>query len=237
MTDFAALYAEILENAGLCSYSGPEYAQKFETLLQMLVETNEKLNLTAITDPRQVILRHFADSLSAAGLIGDAQTVLDVGCGGGFPVLPLAVARPDAAYTALDSTVKKLVFVQTAARALSLPVVTLAGRAEALGADPDYREGFDLVISRAVARMNLLCELCLPLVRVGGRFVAMKGADGAAELAEAQSAIRMLGGEVRSAREFVLSEAGGRMLIEVEKVAPTPGGYPRQYGRMKKRPL
>lgn len=236
MTDFATMYAEILEKSGLAAYSGQKYARKFEKLLQMLTETNEKFNLTAITEPDQVILRHFADSLTAADLIGPAETVLDVGCGGGFPVLPLAVVRPDAAYTALDSTAKKLTFVDAAARALSLPVTTLAGRAEEIGTDPAYRERFDLVISRAVARLNVLCELCLPLTRIGGRFIAMKGAGGAAELAQARTAIRTLGGRPRPARTFTLAGAA-RMLIEVEKIAPTPKTYPRAFGKIKKNPL
>lgn len=237
MTDFSTLYAEILAENGLSSYVSDENAAKFELLYRMLDETNEKFNLTAITEPRDVILRHFADSLTAAKLIGDAKTVLDVGCGGGFPVLPLAIARPDVSFTALDATAKKLTFVEAVANALSLPVVTLAGRAEEIGCDPAYREGCDLVISRAVARMNVLCELCLPLVRIGGRFVAMKGSDGMAELEEARCAIEKLGGRLRSTHPLTLGDAGGRVLIEVEKIAPTPNSYPRQFGRIKKKPL
>lgn len=237
MIDFSTLYTQILTENGFSAYISDEYAAKFECLSRMLVETNEKFNLTAITAPREVILRHFADSLTAAELIGEAKTVLDVGCGGGFPVLPLAIARPDVSFTALDATAKKLTFVEAVATALSLPVTTLAGRAEEIGTDPDYRECYDLVISRAVARMNVLCELCLPLVRPGGRFVAMKGADGMAELDEARSAIDALGGRLLSAHPLTLGDAGGRVLIEVEKVAPTPKGYPRQFGRIKKKPL
>lgn len=237
MTDFTALYTRILTENGLSDFAPCEYGEIFGILYRMLVETNEKFNLTAITDPREVILRHFADSLTAAKLIWNAKSVLDVGCGGGFPVLPLAIARPDVSFTALDSTAKKLTFVDAVAASLSLPVVTLAARAEVIGGDPAYREGYDLVISRAVARMNVLCELCLPLVRVGGRFVAMKGSDGMSELDEARSAVEKLGGRVRSTHPLTLGDAGGRLLIEVEKIAPTPTGYPRQYGRIKKKPL
>ncbi len=237
MTDFTALYAQILTENGLSDFASGEYAEEFEILYKMLVETNEKFNLTAITDQREVILRHFADSLTAAKLIGGAKSVLDVGCGGGFPVLPLAIARPDVFFTALDSTAKKLTFVERVAYELALPVHTLAARAEEIGVDPAHREGYDLVISRAVARMNILCELCLPFVRVGGQFIAMKGSDGMSELDEARSAIEKLGGKVRSTHPLTLGDAGGRVLIEIEKIAPTPKNYPRQFGRIKKKPL
>lgn len=237
MTPFSTLYARILADTGLEAYVAPGFEAKFETLCDRLTETNEKFNLTAITDPEGVILRHFADSLTAEPLIGDAKSVLDVGCGGGFPTLPLAIVHPNAFFTALDSTAKKLTFVDAVAAELSLPVRTVAARAEELAILPEHREGYDLVLSRAVARLNILAELCLPFVKVDGRFVAMKGTDGESELAEADAGIGKLGGRVKSVKNFTLSDAGERVLIEIEKVSPTPKEYPRSFGRIKKKPL
>ncbi|MGM9648321.1 MAG: 16S rRNA (guanine(527)-N(7))-methyltransferase RsmG [Eubacteriales bacterium] len=222
----------------LARYGTPETAAKFELLYQKLVEFNSHTNLTAITDAAGVSLRHFADSLTAAPYIGDtALKILDVGCGGGFPILPLAIVRPDCRFTALDSTAKKLTFVAQMASTLSLPVTTLAARAEEAATTPDHREQYDLVVSRAVARLPILCELCLPFVKVGGRFVALKGADGEAELAEAETAISKLGGRLRLRRAFTLGDAGGRVILEIEKVHPTPTAYPRAFGKIKKSPL
>lgn len=220
--------------AGLAEYATDGCVSSFETLLTLLLKTNEAYNLTAITEPREVILRHFADSLTAARYLPEGATVIDVGCGGGFPSLPLAIARPDLTITALDSTAKKLAFVDMAAKTLSLKVTTLAARAEEYTAG---RERFDAAVSRAVARMNLLTELCLPLVKVGGIFLAMKGADGENELIEAENAIRKLGGSVAAAERFSLLSAGERFLISVKKEAPTPAGYPRSWGKIKKKPL
>lgn len=237
MTLFSSLYARTLTEAGLDAYILPEFAEKFEVLYRRLTETNEKFNLTAITDPEGVILRHFADSLTAEPLIGNSGSVLDVGCGGGFPTLPLAIVHPDTAYTALDSTAKKLTFVDAVSKELNLPVRTVAGRAEELAALPEHRECYDLIVSRAVARLNILAELCLPFAKVGGRFVALKGADGESELAEATVGIGKLGGRVMCVRAFTLLNAGERVLIEIEKISPTPKEYPRAFGRIKKRPL
>lgn len=226
--------AAVLGHVGLSDYAADGCTEALETLLKLLLTTNEKFNLTAITDPHEVILRHFADSLTVAGAIPFGACVIDVGCGGGFPCLPLAIARRDLTITALDSTAKKLTFVEAAAEALSLNVTTVAARAEEYA---EGRERYDVAISRAVARMNLLTELCLPLVKVGGRFVAMKGADGMVELAEAEKGIAALGGRVADTQAFTLLSAGERCLITVEKVSPTPAPYPRNWGRIKKKPL
>ncbi|MGM9679921.1 MAG: 16S rRNA (guanine(527)-N(7))-methyltransferase RsmG [Eubacteriales bacterium] len=237
MTPFSDLYTRILRDAGLDAYLAPGFAEKFEILCNRLIETNERFNLTAITDPEGVILRHFADSLTAEPLIGGSGSVLDVGCGGGFPTLPLAIVHPGAVYTALDSTAKKLTFVDAVSKELALPVRTIAARAEELAILPEHRECYDLVVSRAVARLNILAELCLPFAKVGGRFVALKGAGGEDELDEAAAGIGKLGGRVKNARKFTLPGAGDRVLIEIEKVSPVPKEYPRAFGRIKKRPL
>lgn len=235
---FTETYLTTLAANGLDAYANPETAAKFETLYTKLVEFNSHTNLTAITDEAGVILRHFADSLTAAPYIGERSLkIMDVGCGGGFPTLPLAIVRPDCKFFALDSTAKKLNFVAQMAEALSLPITTLPARAEEVAITPAHRERYDLVVSRAVARLPMLCELCLPFVKVGGRFVALKGADGETELAEAENAIRTLGGKLISKNSFALGDAGGRVILEIEKVRPTPGSYPRAFAKIKKAPL
>ena len=234
MTDTLSIIRKVFAECGMPQYAEGEKGEKFAVLFDELIAFNNVTNLTAITECEEVALRHFADSLTAADKIPVGATVIDVGCGGGFPTLPLAIARPDLAITALDSTAKKLVFVENMARKLSLNVKTLAARAEEI---PECREKFDIALSRAVARMNLLTELCLPLVKVGGKFVAMKGASGKEELAEAEGGITKLGGTVTGVDAFTLLSAGERVIITVDKVAPTPSAYPRPWGKIKKKPL
>ncbi len=258
MMNFNETYQKTLIALGLEAYAGIEFAEKFELLCHRLIEVNQQMNLTAITLPEEIILRHFADSLTAAPLMGSQTdlSVIDVGCGGGFPVLPLAIVRSDCTYTALDSTAKKLTFVARMADELHLPVQICAARAEeaarnqasasghpytaALSHDagaPLLREAFDLCVSRAVARMPVLIELTLPFVKIGGRFIALKGAEGELECTEAENAISKLGGTVKSIHRLTLSSAGERVLLEIEKKVPSPAAYPRTYGQIKKKPL
>ena len=221
----------------LTEYGMERYADRadaFATLLSDLFSVNESMNLTAITEPRDAIIRHVIDSLTVADKIPEGAEVIDVGCGGGFPTLPLAIARPDLTITALDSTAKKLTFVDSMARKLSLNVKTLAKRAEEI---PECRERFDVAVSRAVARMNLLVELCLPQVKVGGRLIAMKAQSGEEELKEALGGIEKLGGKVVETDAFTLPDAGERYLVTVEKISHTPAAYPRPWGKIKKKPL
>lgn len=235
---FSEIYIQTLQAHGLDAYATESAALQFETLYNKLVEFNSHTNLTAITDMEGVILRHFADSLTAAPYIGEKSIkIMDVGCGGGFPTLPLAIARPDCKYFALDSTAKKLNFVAQMANTLNLPITTLPVRAEDVANTPEHRQQYDLVVSRAVARLPMLCELCLPFVKVGGRFVALKGADGETELAEAENAIAKLGGKLISKRVFTMGDAGGRVILEIEKATPTSAAYPRQFAKIKKNPL
>ena len=236
--NFSEIFTQTLQAHGLDAYATESAASQFETLYTKLVEFNCHTNLTAITNMEGVILRHFADSLTAAPYIGEKSIqIMDVGCGGGFPTLPLAIARPDCRYFALDSTAKKLNFVAQMADTLHLPITTLPVRAEDVANTPAHRQQYDLVVSRAVARLPMLCELCLPFVKMGGRFVALKGADGMTELAEAENAIAKLGGKLISKREFTMGDAGGRVILEIQKVAPTPAAYPRQFSKIKKNPL
>lgn len=171
------------------------------------------------------------------GVYPAAADVVDIGCGGGFPTLPLAIVRPDIKIFAVDSVAKKLVFVDGVSRDLGLSVTVAAARAEELGHDEELREKFDVCVSRAVARLDGLSELCLPLVKVGGAFVAMKGSDGLAELREAENAVRILGGTPSASDNFRLSDGSERYIFRIEKTSVTPEKYPRKYNKIKKEPL
>ena len=229
-----SLIKDIFAQNSLGSFAAPEYAAKFENLLHMLISENEKYNLTAITEPADIILRHFADSLTCSGYIPSGAVTADVGCGAGFPCLPLCIVRSDICMTAIDSTGKKLAFVKAAVDALDVKLSIHEGRAEQAS---ELRERFDCVCARAVAPLPALCELCLPLVRVGGRFIAMKGASASDELRAAENAIKILGARVSSFDEFTLSDAGKRGIIVAEKISNTPAKYPRMWAKIKKDPL
>ena len=185
---FAADYIRIVSSArAMEKYATREMADRFFLLTERLLAANAVMNLTAITDPREIILKHYFDSLRLAQHLHKVGASLaDVGCGAGFPTLPLAIARPDLAVTAIDSTDKRIVFVRETAAALGLTNVTaVTARAEDAGAG-ELRGTFDYVTARAVARLNMLCEFCIPLLRVGGEFLPMKGKSGAEELTEAE---------------------------------------------------
>lgn len=219
----------------------PEDAyRKLSVIAERLVEVNQSLNLTALTAPEEIALLHIYDSLSllTTGLFDGDKTVLDVGCGGGFPSLPLASCT-SCHVTANDATAKKLRFVEETAQIAGIANLSvLCGRAEELGREKTYRERFDVVVSRGVARLNILCEWCLPFCAVGGSFVAMKGRSGREELAEAENAIRTLGGELTEVRDVPIPLFDRmHMLIVIRKIAPTDGTYPRSNGRIQKKPL
>lgn len=216
-----------------------EQISQLERYYELLCEWNEKINLTAITDPKGVAVKHFADSLSIFNYINVPQNarVIDVGTGAGFPGLVLKIARPDIKLTLLDSLQKRLNFLQVVCNELNLDSRLIHSRAEEGGQDLDLRESFDLVVSRAVAQLNILCEYCIPYVRLSGSFVAFKGdADG--EIKSAKKAIGILGGKINNTFKFELPfEGGGRTLVEIEKESPTPDKYPRQNGKIKSKPL
>ena len=187
---------------------------RFPRLCRLLLEANEKVNLTAVRDPLGVCVLHFADCLTLLPFIPEGARVVDVGCGGGFPSLPLAIARPDITVTALDSTEKKLRFVADAARELGLDnISTLYARAEDAGRDPALRESFDCAVSRAVAPLDVLAELCLPLVRTGGRLAAMKSRSADGELTAARPVISKLGGGEPEVRRLTLVFPDGERLL------------------------
>lgn len=202
---------------------------------QELVEKNKVMNLTAITEPQAVAQMHFLDSLTvlrAADCKG--KRIIDVGCGAGFPGVPLAIAEPTAQVTLLDSLQKRMNWLREILPPLGVSAQVVAARAEEYVAD--HRECYDIATSRAVARLNILCELCLPYVKVGGCFLALKGAMTREEVDEANHAIVTLGGRVKAIEEYPIGDAIHRIVV-IEKVRATPKQYPRKFAQMKKSPL
>ena len=215
--------------------------EKFDRFAELLVETNKKFNLTALTDDKDAALLHFYDSLTVRKALPSLEglSLIDIGCGAGFPSMPLAITMPSCSFTMLDSTAKKLTFISESADTLGLTnVKTLVGRAEEFSTKKEYRETFDVGLARGVARLNILAELVLPFVKVGGVFVAMKGRGALEEVEEAKKGIELLGGTVDSIIPAPIPETDRvHNLVLVRKTAPTPLQYPRQFGRISKKPL
>lgn len=237
---FRKYFIRIFEKNGLEAYHTDENIRKFFDLTVKMVETNQVMNITALTTMDKIIPLHYADCVKAAALIPQNATVADIGCGGGFPILPLAIVRPDLQLVGIDSTEKKIRYVQNTADELGLSVTAISGRAENLAKQTDYRDHFDVVISRAVARLNVLDELCMPFVKVGGRFIALKGAAGQEELSEAMNGIQKLGGQLQGTDEYSLFTADDeekRVMVRIDKISATPKEYPRAFGAIKKKPL
>lgn len=230
-------FKELLQNLNI--ELTKEMEEKFQTYFSFLVEYNEKVNLTAITDYEGVYLKHFYDSLILSQAFDLTKQVkcCDVGAGAGFPSIPNAICFNNLDVTIIDALNKRIVFLNELISKLNLSnVKAFHERAE------DYVKkvgaSFDLVTARAVARLNILAELCLPLVKIGGYFVAMKGQDGEEELAEAKKALALLGGEIEEVREFNLpNDLGQRIVLVIKKVKPTPTKYPRAFAQIKKSPL
>jgi len=200
-----------------------------------LLEKNQVMNLTAITDPVQVAKLHFLDSLTLMTLADfRGKTMIDVGCGGGFPGVPLAIACPEAKVTLLDSLGKRMTWLEQTLPTLGINARCITGRAEEEVSK--RREQYDFALSRAVARLNILCELCLPYVKVGGWFLAMKGSAAAEEAKEAERAITLLGGRLEEIVNFTIDGAS-HPVLKIRKMKPTPPTYPRRYGKIKQQPL
>ena len=218
-----------------------EQLTAMDTYNRLLLEWNQKMNLTAITAPQEVAVKHMIDSLSCyrADIFTDGASVVDVGTGAGFPGIPLKIYRPAIQLTLLDSLNKRLNFLQTVVDSLGLDGVALVhARAEEAGQNKLYREKYQVAVSRAVARLNILCELCLPLVKTGGWFVALKGAQYEEEAREAAAALTALGGSIELVQPVSLPGlADKRAVIYIRKVAATPPGYPRKAGTPEKKPL
>lgn len=237
---FREYFIRIFYKNGLETYITEEHIRKFYDLTVKMVETNKVMNITALTTMDKIIPLHYADCVKAEALIPQNATVADIGCGGGFPILPLAIVRPDLKLVGIDSTEKKIRYVQSTADELGLSVTAISGRAEDLAKQTDYRDHFDVVISRAVARLNVLDELCMPFVKVGGRFIALKGAAGQEELSEAMNGIQKLGGQLQDTDEYSLfttDDEEKRVMVRIDKISATPKEYPRAFGAIKKKPL
>lgn len=237
---FQSIYEEIFRKNQLDAYIRPDFTEKFEKLTDIMIRQNRVMNVTALTTLEKIIPLHYADCVKIADRIPQNAKVLDIGCGGGFPTLPLAIVRPDLKITGLDSTEKKVRYVQSTADALDLTISTLAGRAEDFAKLPEHRENYDVVISRAVARLNVLNELCIPFVKQGGCFLAMKGMAGMEEFEEAKAGMEKLGGACVEATAYTLvttEETETRTLLVIQKQQATPSQYPRAFGAMKKNPL
>ncbi len=211
--------------------------ERFDTYAELLVEWNGKMNLTAITEPEEIEVKHFLDCLMLTKYfkLEYNQTVIDVGAGAGFPSVPLLIYKPDLCLTMMDAINKRLTFLDTAVHALGLEAQLIHERAEAAGQDENYREKFDLATARAVAPMNVLAEYCLPFVKVGGYFVALKGSND--DTQSAISAIETLGGEVVDNISYKLNGTEPRSIVIVKKISQTPTQYPRKSKKISTKPL
>jgi 16S rRNA (guanine527-N7)-methyltransferase len=229
----------------LLAEKGIELSQKqmeqYETYYKMLVEWNEKMNLTAITEKPEVYLKHFYDSVSAAFYFdfNKPLNLCDVGAGAGFPSIPIKIAFPEIKVTIVDSLNKRITFLEQLSKELGLEGTTfIHDRAETFGQNPAHREKYEVVTARAVARMSVLSELCLPLVKVGGTFIAMKGNQAGEELQVGEKAISVLGGKLESAHAFTLPvEESERNILIINKQKMTPKKYPRKPGTPNKTPI
>ncbi len=211
------------------------------TFKNIMLEWNEKINLTAITDEKEVFIKHFIDSATciATGFIKEGMRVVDVGTGAGFPGVPVAILKEGLEMTLLDSLNKRINYLKEIISKIDLKgVEAVHARAEEAGADRVHREAYDIALSRAVASMNVLCEYCMPFVKVGGFFICQKGPDIEAELKEAENAIKTLGGVVCEVKEYLLPFSDIRHnIIIIEKLTATPTKYPRKPGKPAASPI
>ena len=212
---------------------------RLDLYAEMLVETNKFLNLTAITEPDEILYKHFIDSLSLLTCLEFKKNseVIDVGTGAGFPGVVLLIARPDLRMTLLDGTNKRLVFIGNVLDALGLNANIVHMRAELAGKDTNFRERFDVVTARAVANLNTLSEICLPFVKLGGYFAPMKSAKTDEEVTNASGAIKLLGGEIEEIKEINIENYGERYVVLTKKISQTPPKYPRASAQISKKPL
>lgn len=214
--------------------------EKFDLYKKLLLEWNEKMNLTAITDDEGIAIKHFADSISVLPLIENKNaSLIDVGTGAGFPGIPLKIANDGFKVTLLDSLNKRITFLEEVKKELGITnLECIHSRAEDGGRNTDLREKFDYCVSRAVARLSVLSEYCMPFVAVGGYFISLKGPDAAEELTEAQKAISVLGGKVEKVVEITIPESDLKhCAVVIKKIKSTPKAYPRKAGTAAKKPI
>ena len=212
---------------------------RFDKYAEILTEWNSFMNLTAITQPDEIIKKHFIDSLSVltAVSIPEGASLIDVGTGAGFPGIPLLIARNDLKVTLLDSTNKRLDFIRAVLENIGLEAKVVHMRAEEAGKNPDFREKYDFATARAVANLRDLSEYCLPFVKRGGYFLSMKGSKAEEEIPTAKKAIHILGGEIEDKISFDIGEVGERMIVKIKKISQTPTKYPRASAKIAKFPI
>lgn len=211
--------------------------EQFSKYREILLYYNEKFNLTAITDPYEIAVKHFLDSVVGEKHIPQGATVVDIGSGAGFPAVPLKIYRPDLKITMLDSLAKRVRFLEEVVKTLGFSnAESIHIRAED-AAKGTFRESFFVAVARAVAPLATLAEYALPLVKVGGKFIAYKGPDVEEELAAGEKAVKVLGGRILSSEKYLLPEGSGRSLIVIEKTAPTPAKYPRGQNKPRLSPI
>ena len=226
-----------------CSENNIEITDKqlndFERYAELLIEWNEKMNLTAITKPEEIAVKHFIDSISLLKYTSPKYnaSIIDIGTGAGFPGIPLKLMRSDLKLTLLDSLNKRLVFLGEVCKELDIEADIIHARAEEFGKKLEYREKYDYAVSRAVANLPALCEYCIPYVKVGGSFISMKGPDGEKETETAKTAIEILGGMITDIQKFTLPDNETRTIIEIKKLSPTPEKYPRRGVKINKSPI
>ena len=214
-----------------------EIEKKLNIFADMLVETNEKVNLTSITERDEIYSKHFVDSVSCQGLIKDGATVIDVGTGAGFPGIVLKIARPDIKITLLDSLRKRVDFLESVISELGLEGITAVhSRAEDAAVSDNMREKYDVAVSRAVANLPVLCEYCLPFVKIGGSFLALKGRDADNEVKNAEKAVKILGGKTEKTEKVFWNNMEHRVVI-IRKISKTPPKFPRKAGKPSKDPI
>ncbi|MBO5936097.1 MAG: 16S rRNA (guanine(527)-N(7))-methyltransferase RsmG [Clostridia bacterium] len=213
--------------------------ERFDIYGKLLVEWNEKINLTAITDPEGVTIKHFLDSLTIFSYVDipEGAKVIDVGTGAGFPGLAMLIARPDLDITLMDSTKKRLMVIENILENIGLSANVVHSRAEDAGQNKAFREQYDFSTARAVTNLRDLAEYCLPFVKVGGSFVPMKSAKAQEEIAEGKKAIHVLGGQIIKQDTFDLLDCGERTIINVKKISSTPAKYPRPSAKIAKNPI
>lgn len=226
----AAVYGVELDETAL---------KRFDIYAKLLVEWNEKINLTAITDSEGIVIKHFADSLTifSAVDIPTGAKIIDVGTGAGFPGIAMLIARPDLDITLMDSTNKRLNVIRDILEKIGLSANVVHSRAEEAGKSADFREKYDFATARAVSNLRDLSEYCLPFVKIGGAFVSMKGAKADEEIEEAAKAIKILGGKIKNKNTFELFDCGERSIIYIEKISPTPAKFPRPSAKIAKNPI
>jgi len=227
---------EILKENGI----EENICKDFFKYYNLLVSWNEKINLTAITEEDEVAVKHFLDSLNASnGIVKDGMKVIDVGTGAGFPGLPIKINNRNINLTLVDSLNKRINFLNEVIKTIGLnDVETVHSRAEDLGTNNSYREKYDVCVSRAVANLTTLCELCLPFVRVGGLFVSLKGPKADEEVKSASKAIELLGGRLKAIEHYELSDTDiNHNVVIIEKISHTPTKYPRKAPKPSKEPL